>query len=266
MQSLTIPDPSDLTESTSATDSDTAAQDALCARGEIPAHIAIIMDGNGRWAEARGHQRVFGHHEGVESVRDIAEACAQLGVSYLTLYTFSTENWRRPTEEVNALMQLLIQAVEQERATLQENNIRLQVVGDLDALPDESRAAVARMAEETSANSRMTLSLALSYSGRWELLQAAQRLAEAVQAGDLAPDAIDEALLEGHLATAGMPDPDLLIRTGGEQRISNFLLWQIAYAELYFCDDFWPAFRRPLLYDAIRDFQDRDRRFGGVHQ
>ncbi|RMH57410.1 MAG: isoprenyl transferase [Bacteroidetes bacterium] len=243
---------------------DRAAQAALKQRGELPAHIAIIMDGNGRWARERGKSRVVGHHEGVESVRDITEACAQLGVPYLTLYTFSTENWQRPPEEVNALMSLLVHSIERERETLLRNNIQLRVLGDVQQLPGPCQTALQATIEVTAANTGLVLSLALSYSGRWEILQAVRRLARAVQEGRLAVEDIGEDVFAATLATAGMPDPDLLIRTGGEQRISNFLLWQIAYTELYVTDEYWPAFRRAQLYEAIRSFQDRDRRFGRV--
>lgn len=243
---------------------DTALQQALQQRGEIPEHIAIIMDGNGRWAKERGRKRVVGHQEGVHSVRDVTEACAQLGVQYLTLYTFSTENWFRPAGEVNALMRLLIYTIQRERDTLLENNIRLCAIGDLSQLPEACHDALQEAVAATAENTRMTLNLALSYSGRWEILQAAQQLAAAAQAGELDPEAIDEETFAARLTTAEMPDPDLLIRTGGEFRVSNFLLWQLAYSELYITDRFWPAFRRSQLYEAVRSFQDRDRRFGRV--
>lgn len=222
------------------------------------------MDGNGRWARERGQNRVIGHHEGVESVRDVTEACAQLGVSYLTLYTFSTENWQRPTAEVDALMQLLIYTVRRETSTLQSNNIRLVTIGDVDQLPPACRAELDEAIASTAENDRMTLVMALSYSGRWEIARAARELARRVRDGELEPEEIDETLFSDALATAGLPDPDLLIRTGGEYRISNFLLWQLAYTEMYITDDFWPAFRRNELYEAIRSYQDRERRFGRV--
>ena len=239
-------------------------QETLRRRGAVPRHIAIIMDGNGRWAKARGQRRYHGHYEGVESVREITEACAEIGVEYLTLYTFSTENWYRPLTEVNALMQLLIRTLRGEKQTLMKNDIRLRTIGDVSKLPAACRRELEQAMADTAGNTRMTLNLALSYSGRWELTEAVRTLARRVARGELDPEAIDEDLIGQALGTAGMPDPDLLIRTGGEQRVSNFLLWQIAYTELYVTDAYWPAFRRRQLYAAIRDFQDRDRRFGRV--
>jgi undecaprenyl diphosphate synthase len=247
-------------------DEDARRQQALKQRGEIPTHIACIMDGNGRWAQRREKARVVGHHEGVTSVREVTEACAELGVEHLTLYTFSTENWERPDAEVNALMELLVHTVEEEQETLIENNVRLRTIGDLSDLPEACQEALTRTKEATAANYEMTLTLALSYSGRHEIVQAARRLAQRVKAGELQAEEIDGAVIEEHLDTAGMPDPDLLIRTGGEYRLSNFLLWQSAYTELYITEDHWPAFRRPALYEAIRSFQDRDRRFGRIEQ
>ncbi|WP_228350609.1 isoprenyl transferase [Rhodocaloribacter litoris] len=252
-------------EAGTAKASDKAVQAALRRRGPLPRHIAVIMDGNGRWARARGQLRYVGHYEGVESVRDVTEACAELGIEYLTLYTFSTENWHRPRNEVNALMQLLIRTLRREKETLHRNNIRLRALGDLSKLPEACRKELEEAMAETAGGTRMTLTLALSYSGRWELTEAMRGLARRVAAGELDPGAIDEATVGAALGTAGMPDPDLLIRTGGELRVSNFLLWQIAYAEFYVTDVLWPAFRRAQLYEAIRDFQDRDRRFGRVH-
>ncbi len=243
---------------------DAELQAALKARGEIPVHIACIMDGNGRWAKAQGKRRVSGHREGVESVRDITEACAQLGVKHLTLYTFSTENWNRPASEVSALMELLVRTLRREADRLNANDIRLRTIGDLDRLPDRGQREMAEARELTAKNERMTLNLALSYSGRWEIARAARRLAQEAVAGEIEPGDVTEELVAARLDTAAFPDPDLLIRTGGEHRISNFLLWQIAYAELYFTELFWPAFRRDALYGAIRDYQDRDRRFGRV--
>ncbi|GIV57219.1 MAG: isoprenyl transferase [Rhodothermaceae bacterium] len=245
---------------------DRAVQAALKRRGVMPRHIAIIMDGNGRWARARGQARYVGHYEGVESVREVTEACAELGVEYLTLYTFSTENWQRPRKEVNALMQLLIRTLRREKKTLQKNDVRLKALGDLSMLPEACRRELEEAMAETAGNRRMTLLLALSYSGRWELREAVRTLARRVAAGELDPDAIDEATIAAALGTAGMPDPDLLIRTGGELRVSNFLLWQIAYAEFYVTEVLWPDFRRAQLYEAIRAFQDRDRRFGRVQE
>jgi len=244
--------------------SDDQVQHALKARGPIPQHVAIIMDGNGRWAKAQGQMRVKGHYEGVESVRDIAEAAAQLGISHLTLYTFSMENWHRPSAEVTALMELLVRSLRREVETLKKNNIALRAIGNTSMLPRRAQAELDEAITQTKTNARMTLALALSYSGRWEIVNAARQLAQQAQAGTLNPEAIDDALFGTYLSTHGMPDPDLLIRTGGELRVSNFLLWQIAYAEIYVTDTFWPAFRREALYDAIRNYQDRDRRFGRV--
>ncbi len=243
---------------------DAARQEALQHRGELPGHIALIMDGNGRWAEAQGRSRVTGHNEGVVSVRDITEACAQLGIGHLTLYTFSTENWDRPAGEVNALMKLLIHTLRKEKRRLKKNNVRLQAFGDTERLPTAGRNELADAVEETAANSGLTLNLALSYSGRWDIVRAVRRLAQAAREGALLPAEIDESRISESLTTKGAPDPDLLIRTRGEERISNFLLWEIAYTEIYFTDLFWPAFRREQLYDAIEDYQDRDRRFGRV--
>jgi undecaprenyl diphosphate synthase len=259
--------PSPPAEPTGSGDADVAADvRELWERGELPAHLACIMDGNGRWAQNRDKARFVGHHEGVSSVRTITEACAEVGVEYLTLYTFSTENWNRPQVEVNALMELLIHTVEEERETLMKNDVRLRTIGDLSELPDECQAALDRTKKLTAGNERMTLTLALSYSGRWEILNAVREIAEEVRAGRLDPDQIDEALFVRHLDTAGMPDPDLLIRTGGEYRLSNFLLWQSAYTELYITERYWPDFRREQLLDAIRSYQDRDRRFGRVEE
>lgn len=243
---------------------DEALQAALKARGAIPEHIAIIMDGNGRWAKSQGKVRFRGHSEGVESVRDITEACAQLGVSYLTLYTFSSENWSRPETEVNALMRLLIRTLEKEVRTLDKNDIRLTSIGDVAMLPKACQDQLALAKAKTAKNTRMTLNLALSYGGRWEIVHAVKQVAERVAAGTLRSEDITEQVMAEHMNTAGMPDPELLIRTGGELRVSNFLLWQIAYTEFYVTDTFWPAFRRRQLYKAIGSFQDRERRFGGV--
>ena len=243
---------------------DAALQEALKARGDIPRHIAMIMDGNGRWARERGQSRVVGHHEGVESVRDITESCAQLGVDYLTLYTFSTENWNRPSKEVRALMRLLVHTIRRETETLTKNDIRLQAIGDLSMLPKEARRELNDAMEVTSDNRRMTLVMAISYSGRQEIVYAARKLAERVRSGELGPDEIDESLFSSALMTADIPDPDLLVRTGGEFRISNFLLGELAYTEMYITDRYWPAFRREALYEAIRDYQNRERRFGRV--
>ena len=229
---------------------------------KLPEHVAIIMDGNGRWAQKHGKRRVFGHQNGVKSVREVTEASAELGVSYLTLYAFSTENWMRPKLEVSALMRLLVETLGKELKTLNDNDIRLQAVGDIARLPKSTRAALEKGIESTRSNKRMILILALNYSGRWELVEAAKKLAGDVQKGSLNPEDIDDQLYTSHLETAEYPDPELLIRTSGEQRLSNFLLWQLAYAELYFTPVMWPDFRKNDLYRAILSFQQRERRFG----
>ncbi len=241
---------------------DRLVQEALKASGEIPTHIAIIMDGNGRWAKNRGQMRVSGHSAGIESVRDTVEACAELGVKFLTLYAFSKENWKRPQQEVLALMQLLIQALRRETKTLHDNDIRLNAIGNVMDLPPSVRKELTEAMDLTKNNKRMVLSLALSYSGRWEIMQATRRIAEAVRRGELKPEDITDEVFEKHLTTYGMPHPDLLIRTSGEFRISNFLLWQLAYTEIHITDCYWPDFRRQKLYEAIIDFQRRERRFG----
>lgn len=222
------------------------------------------MDGNGRWAKQRGKNRIHGHKQGVHAVRDVTETCAQLGIKFLTLYTFSTENWNRPAMEVDALMHLLIRALKKEAETFRKNNIQLQTIGDVTELPETCQIELAELKKETAENSRMTLTLALSYSGRWELMQAFRSMAASLQNGTLSLADIDEKALVGHMSSSFLPDPDLLIRTGGETRISNFLLWQIAYSELYFSPIFWPDFRQSHLIEAIKAFQDRDRRFGRV--
>jgi undecaprenyl diphosphate synthase len=250
--------------STPQSDADREAQAALKARGPLPAHVACIMDGNGRWAKARRRPRVSGHREGVVSVRDVTEACAQLGVGHLTLYTFSTENWHRPAEEVGALMELLVRTLRKEAERLHDNGIRLHAIGDMGRLPDRARAEFDEALALTAGNTRMTLTLALSYGSRWEITEAVRRLARDARDGRLDPDAVTEQTVSDALQTAGTPDPDLLVRTAGEMRLSNFLLWQIAYTELYVTDRFWPEFRREALYEAVRSYQDRDRRFGRV--
>lgn len=231
-------------------------------KDRLPEHIAIIMDGNGRWAKQHGQHRVFGHRSGVTSVREAAEACAELGIPFLTLYAFSTENWSRPRIEVNALMKLLLQTINTEIATLNKNNIRLKAIGDLDSLPAMNKKHLLKAIDETKNNSRMTLTLALSYSSRWEIIEAARKLAHKVASGQCQAADVNQQCIEDLLTTKGMPDPELLIRTSGEYRISNFMLWQIAYAELYFTNTLWPDFRREDLYAAIIDFQHRERRFG----
>ncbi|WP_295431844.1 isoprenyl transferase [uncultured Prevotella sp.] len=226
----------------------------------IPQHIAIIMDGNGRWATERGKERSYGHQAGVESVRRITSECVRLGVKYLTLYTFSTENWNRPADEVAALMGLVLTALEDE--IFMKNNVRFRVIGDIDRLPAQVRAKLGETMEHTKDNSAMTMVVALSYSSKWEITNAVKNIAAEVKDGKLAIDAIDENTVSSHMQTSFMPDPDLLIRTGGEVRISNYLLWQIAYSELYFCDTYWPDFNEQCLREAIVSYQKRQRRFG----
>jgi undecaprenyl diphosphate synthase len=228
----------------------------------LPRHVAIIMDGNGRWAKQKGKPRTFGHQHGVTSVREAAEAAAELGVSYLTLYAFSTENWSRPKFEVDALMHLLLQTINKEIKTLNKNNIRLNAIGNLDSMPETIRKRLSKAMEETAGNDRMTLTLALSYSSRWEITETARLIAEKVAGNQLALEDITAELFSDMLPSSSLPDPELLIRTSGEFRISNFLLWQIAYSELYFCQKFWPDFRKEDLYEAIYNYQHRERRFG----
>ena len=228
----------------------------------LPNHIAIIMDGNGRWAKERGKQRIFGHQSVIQSVREVSEASAELGVKYLTLYAFSTENWNRPVAEVSGLMSLLAQTIKNEIGTLNKNSIRLNAIGDLQSLPKANYEQLMRAIDSTSHNTRMTLTLALSYSGRWDLTQASRRMAKDAAEGKLNPDEITDKTISGYLSTAGMPDPELMIRTSGEERISNFLLWELAYSELYFTPKYWPDFRKPDLYEAILNYQHRERRFG----
>ena len=226
----------------------------------IPQHIAIIMDGNGRWATERGKSRSYGHQAGVESVRAVTTVCKNIGVKYLTLYTFSTENWNRPEEEVASLMALVLSALEEE--IFMKNNVRLRVIGDFDRLPASVQDKLNEVMEHTAANDAMTMTLALSYSSRWEMTQAAKEIATEVTEGRMQIDDINEDALSAHMNTRYMPDPDLLIRTGGEVRVSNYLLWQIAYSELYFCDTYWPDFGEDNLLEAIADYQRRQRRFG----
>ncbi len=228
----------------------------------LPKHIAIIMDGNGRWAAEHGFDRIIGHQHGVTSVREITEAAAEVGIKYLTLYTFSTENWGRPQYEVDALMELLIDTIEKETPTLHKNNVRLMAIGDLDRLPGNAKEKLLRCIEHTSKNTGLALVLALSYSSRWEITNALKIIAMELESGKISVDDINEQLISENLTTKNIPDPDLLIRTSGEERISNFLLWQIAYAELYFTQTHWPAFRKESFYEAIIDFQQRERRFG----
>ena len=230
--------------------------------GKLPKHIAIIMDGNGRWAKEKGKARVFGHQSGVQAVRDVTEAGAELGIEYMTLYAFSTENWNRPKLEVTALMTLLVKTIRKEVATLNKNKIRLQMIGDLNTLPKAAQKELLEAIDSTKGNTRMTLVLALSYSAKWEMVEAVKNIATRVKNGELDADDINETLISDSLTTTGMPDPELMIRTSGETRISNFLLWQLAYAELYFTPVFWPDFRKANLYEAIYSYQNRERRFG----
>ena len=231
-------------------------------RERLPQHIAIIMDGNGRWAKERGKQRLFGHQSAIQSVREVSEASAEIGVKFLTLYAFSTENWNRPLAEVSGLMSLLAQTIKNEVSTMNKNSIKLNAIGDLKSLPKANYEQLMQAIADTSHNTRMTLTLALSYSGRWDLMQASRRMAEDVAQGKLQPEAVNDTLISSYLSTAGMPDPELLIRTSGEERISNFLLWQLAYSELYFTPKYWPDFRKADLYEAILNYQHRERRFG----
>ena len=231
-------------------------------KNRLPRHVAIIMDGNGRWAKAKGKDRSFGHQEGVVSVRKIMDAVTQLGLKYLTLYTFSTENWHRPEEEVQALMSLLVSAIHRETPDMMKKNVRLTAIGDLSRLREDAYNTLQECIDTTSANTGTTLVLALSYSSRWEITRAVRQLAQEVLEQKINPNDITEAMVSDHLTTKNIPDPDLLIRTGGEKRISNFLLWQLSYAEFFFTDVFWPDFREEELYEAILYYQQRERRFG----
>ncbi len=231
-------------------------------KNRLPRHIAIIMDGNGRWAKEQGQDRLFGHYHGVESVRNIVEGCAELGIEYLTLYAFSTENWDRPEYEVIGLMELLVKTIRNEVESLHKNNIKLHVIGDMNMLPDYDRRELKEALDFTKNNTGLNLVMALSYSGRWELLNAVKNIANEVEKGKLAVEEIDQSTLQRYLCTSNFPDPELMIRTSGEYRISNFLLYQLAYAELYFTSVRWPEFRKKNLYEAILDYQSRERRFG----
>ena len=228
----------------------------------LPSHIAIIMDGNGRWAKEKGQDRLFGHFHGVESVRDIVEGCAELGLGYLTLYAFSTENWDRPENEVTGLMELLVQTIKKETVTLNKNNIRLHVIGDLTMMPQDAIDELNESIVITSKNTGLNLIMALSYSSRWEIIRAVKNIAQEVKEGRIQPENITQNTFQQHLCTGKFPDPELMIRTSGEFRISNFLMYQLAYAELYFTDVRWPDFRKENLYAAILDYQSRERRFG----
>jgi len=227
-------------------------------KNNLPKHIAITMDGNGRWAKSKGKLRIFGHNNGVKAVRDTVEGAAEIGIEYLTLYAFSTENWDRPEKEVNALMTLLVSAINKETKTLMDNNIRLSAIGDIKKLPSKAQKELQEAVAKTKDNTRMNLVLALSYSSRWEILNAVQNI---IKDGVKAEE-VNETTFQQYLTTKNVPDPELLIRTSGEHRISNFLLWQIAYSELYFTETLWPDFRRGDLYKAILDYQSRERRFG----
>ncbi|MDY6302034.1 MAG: isoprenyl transferase [Bacteroidales bacterium] len=228
----------------------------------IPRHVAIIMDGNGRWAKQHGHERRFGHENGVSTVRQITEIASEMGVQYLTLYTFSTENWNRPQDEVDALMNLIVVSIEQQTPDLIKNNVRLTTIGDMKRMPEFAANRLSKCMQDTSCCTGLVLCLALSYSSRWEIVEACRQMAREVATGELNVDAIDDAVMSAHLSTRNMPDPDLLIRTGGDLRVSNYLLWQIAYSELYFTSKYWPDFTKEDFVDAIADFQARERRYG----
>ena len=245
---------------------DKVLQEELKKSGDIPSHIAIIMDGNGRWAKKRGLPRVAGHRRGVETVREIVEACAEIGVKYLTLYTFSTENWKRPKDEVSTLMRLLLKSLKDRLDELNKNDIKLTCIGNIESLPTVVQKQLYEDIAKTKNNKRMTLNLALSYSGRWEILEAVKKISGDISAGKISADAITENCISDHLTTKNIPDPELLIRTSGEFRVSNFLLWQIAYSEFVITDVYWPDFSKKHLYDAIRQYQKRERRFGKVSE
>ncbi|MCE7043708.1 isoprenyl transferase [Dyadobacter sp. CY312] len=231
--------------------------------GNLPKHIAVIMDGNGRWAQNQGAARIFGHRNAIKAVREVTEGCAELGISYLTLYAFSTENWGRPEFEVRALMELLVQSIRNELPTMMKNNVKLDTIGDINSLPGSCQRQLAEASEATKDNTGLNLILALGYSGKWDITQAVKKLAADVKSGVLSPSDINEDVLAAQLSTGARPEVDLMLRTGGDHRISNFLLWQLAYAELYFYEDlFWPDFRREHLYQAIMAYQGTERRFG----
>ncbi|MBD0402678.1 MULTISPECIES: isoprenyl transferase [unclassified Flammeovirga] len=229
-------------------------------KANVPNHIAIIMDGNGRWAKGKGAKRIFGHNNAIKAVREATEGCAELGVDYLTLYAFSTENWNRPKAEVLGLMKLLVSTIRSETKTLMKNNVRLKAIGDLDQLPGDCQKELEESIQLTKENTGLTLVLALSYSGRWDLIQATERMCQAFKSGEI--DAVNEDTIKNYLSTADMPDPELLIRTSGEHRVSNFLLWEIAYTELFFTNVLWPDFRKNTLHEAIFSYQGRERRYG----
>jgi undecaprenyl diphosphate synthase len=228
----------------------------------LPRHIAVIMDGNGRWAKKKGAMRIFGHRNAVQAVKDVTEGCGEIGIKYLTLYAFSTENWSRPKEEVDGLMELLVNTLKQEIKTLMENQVKLITIGDTSNLPEDCQKNLEWAVNTTRNNSGLTLILALSYSGRWEITQAVKAITKKIKSGELSEADLNEEMISRHLQTAGVPDPELLIRTSGEMRVSNFLLWQIAYSELYITPTLWPDFRKEHLYEAIWSYQQRERRFG----
>jgi undecaprenyl diphosphate synthase len=232
----------------------------------VPQHIAIIMDGNGRWAKNQGQFRVFGHISGVLSVKDIVEGCLDIGIKYLTIYAFSTENWNRPVDEVNALMELLTSTINNEADRLNRDNVKLNAIGDIQSLPEKCIADLANVMEITSKNTKCTLTLALSYSSKWEIVEAAKKIAQELKEEKISLADINEDAFNAHLNTANLPDPELLIRTSGERRVSNFLLWQIAYTELYFTETLWPDFRKEDLFEAVVDYQKRERRFGKISE
>lgn len=238
----------------------------LLDKQRIPSHVAIIMDGNGRWAKERGKDRLFGHQHGVLSVREVVEGCAELGIKYLTLYAFSTENWNRPESEVNGLMELLVATIRKEAETLNKNGVRLFVIGDMESLPTTCVNELNEAMALTAQNTNLNLVLALSYSAKWEILDAVKKIATEVQQGKLSVDDISEEVFKNKLTTAGFPDPELMIRTSGEHRISNFLLYQLAYAELYFTHTHWPDFRKENLFEAVLNYQNRERRFGKISE
>jgi len=235
-------------------------------QGNIPAHIAIIMDGNGRWAKKRGLPRVAGHKKGVETVRDMVQACSEIGIKYLTLYTFSTENWKRPQEEVTTLMRLIVKSLKNETDELNANNVKLTTIGDTSSLPAVVQEELLQAVVKTGSNTGLVLNLALSYSGRWELINAIKNISKQVKENKISISDIDEKIVAANLETRSIPDPDLLIRSGGEFRISNFLLWQLAYSELFISDVMWPEFKARHLFDAIDNYQNRERRFGQVSE
>jgi undecaprenyl diphosphate synthase len=235
-------------------------------RNNVPKHIAIIMDGNGRWAKEQGKDRLFGHSHGVESVREALKSSTEIGVQFLTLYAFSTENWNRPKEEVDGLMELLVQTISNEVASLNENGVRLISIGDKTQLPESCQIELKNAIEKTSQNNKITLNLALNYSAKWEILEAVKSIAQEVKNNNIQLDQINETIFESNLTTHNIPDPELLIRTSGEKRVSNFLLWQIAYSEFYFLDIFWPEFRKQHLFEAVYNYQNRERRFGMVSE